>query len=93
MPELLNANQIKDGLKKTPEWEHNKKQIERTFDFDEFFESIDFVNAVAEIAEEMDHHPDLDIRFNKVRVVLSTHSKGGITDLDLEVAEKIDTLT
>ena len=53
---------------------------------------MDFVNSVAEIAEEDDHHPDIDIRYNKVRIALSTHSEGGLTDLDFEVAEKIDTL-
>jgi 4a-hydroxytetrahydrobiopterin dehydratase len=50
------------------------------------------VNGVAEIAEEDDHHPDIDIRYSKVTLRLSTHSEGGLTDLDFEVAEKIDTL-
>jgi len=52
------------------------------FEFDDFTDAIDFVNSVAEVAEEEEHHPDIDIRFNKVRLVLSTHSKGGLTDLD-----------
>jgi 4a-hydroxytetrahydrobiopterin dehydratase len=92
MPDLLTAQDIKSWLKKLPEWEHEKKQIERTFEFDEFSEAIDFVNSVAEIAEEEEHHPDIDVRFNKVRLVLTTHDKGGITDRDFEVAEKIDNL-
>jgi 4a-hydroxytetrahydrobiopterin dehydratase len=50
------------------------------------------VNGVAEIAEEEDHHPDIDIRYSKVTLRLSTHSEGGLTDLDFEIAEKIDTL-
>jgi len=92
MAELLNAQDIKDWLKKLPEWEQEKKHIERLFEFDDFSEAIEFVNGVAEIAEEDDHHPEIDIRYNKVRLVLSTHSEGGITDLDFELAEKIDTL-
>jgi 4a-hydroxytetrahydrobiopterin dehydratase len=62
------------------------------FEFDDFSQAIEFVNGVAEIAEEDDHHPDIDIRYSKVSVRLSTHSEGGLTDLDFEVAEKIDTL-
>jgi len=92
MAELLKASEIKEWLKKVPEWEQEKKTIERTFEFDDFFQSIDFVDSVAEIAEEQEHHPDIDIRYNKVRLVLSTHSEGGLTDLDFETAEKIDTL-
>jgi 4a-hydroxytetrahydrobiopterin dehydratase len=92
MPDLLNAQDIKNWLKKLPEWELEKKHIERLFEFDDFSQAIEFVNGVAEIAEEDDHHPDIDIRYNKVKVALSTHSEGGITDLDFELAEKIDTL-
>lgn len=92
MPEILTNPEIKEGLKKIPEWEHDQKAIERVFEFDDFQQSIDFVNAVAEIAEEEDHHPDIDIRYNKVRLRLSTHSEGGLTQLDFQLAEKIDTL-
>jgi 4a-hydroxytetrahydrobiopterin dehydratase len=92
MPELLNAQDIKSWLKKLPEWELEKKHIERLFEFDDFSQAIEFVNGVAEIAEEDDHHPDIDIRYSKVKVALSTHSEGGLTDLDFELAEKIDTL-
>jgi 4a-hydroxytetrahydrobiopterin dehydratase len=92
MADLMKAAEAKERLKKIPEWELEKKHIERTFEFDEFSESIDFVNSVAEVADEEEHHPDIDIRFNKVRLVLSTHSKGGLTDLDFNLAERIDTL-
>ncbi len=92
MPELLTAQDIKTWLKKLPEWELEKKHIERLFEFDDFSQAIEFVNGVAEIAEEEDHHPEIDIRYSKVKVALSTHSEGGITDLDFELAEKIDTL-
>jgi 4a-hydroxytetrahydrobiopterin dehydratase len=62
------------------------------FEFDDFSQAIEFVNGVAEISEEDEHHPDIDIRFNKVRLALSTHAEGGLTELDFEIAEKIDTL-
>ena len=93
MPELLKPDAAKALLKKVPEWELEKKHIERTFEFDDFSESIDFVNGVAEVAEDEEHHPDIDIRYNKVRLVLSTHSKGGLTELDFALAERIDTLS
>lgn len=92
MADLLNASEIKEALKRIPEWEHEKKAIERAFEFDDFTQAMDFVNAVAEIAEEQEHHPEIDIRYNKVILRLSTHSEGGLTDLDFDVAEKIDTL-
>jgi len=93
MSEILGAAEIKQELKRIPEWDLDKKQIERTFEFDDFTQAIDFVNAVAEIAEEEEHHPDIDLRYNKVRLVLSTHSKGGLTSRDFDLAERIDTLS
>jgi 4a-hydroxytetrahydrobiopterin dehydratase len=93
MADLMKAPELKERLKKIPEWELEKKHIERTFEFDDFADAIDFVNAVAEVAEEEEHHPDIDIRYNKVRLLLSTHSKGGLTELDFALAERIDTLS
>jgi 4a-hydroxytetrahydrobiopterin dehydratase len=93
MADLLKTNEIKAELKRIPEWEHENKSIERVFEFEDFTQAIDFVNAVAEIADDEEHHPDIDIRYNKVRVSLSTHSEGGLTASDFDVAEKIDTLS
>ena len=92
MADLIKTADLKNRMKKIPEWELEKKHIERTFEFDDFADAIDFVNAVAEVAEEEEHHPDIDIRYNKVRLVFSTHSKGGLTELDFGLAERIDTL-
>ena len=92
MAVLIAQSDIKTMMKRVPEWDTNKKLIERTFEFDDFSQAIDFVNAVAEIAEDEEHHPDIDVRWNKVRLALSSHSEGGLTDLDFQVAEKIDTL-
>ncbi len=93
MADLIKAEELKSRLKKVPEWELEKKHIERSFEFDDFSEAIDFVNSVSEVAEEEEHHPDIDIRYNKVRLVLSTHSKGGLTEADFALAERIDTLS
>ena len=92
MSDLIEKSDLKDYLKRIPEWDLEGKKIERQFEFDEFMDAIDFVNGVAEISEESEHHPDIDIRWNKVKLILSTHNKGGLTDLDFELAEKIDTL-
>lgn len=92
MADLLTSQDIKEWLKKLPEWELEKKHIERLFEFDDFSEAIDFVNSIAEIAEDEEHHPDMDIRYNKVRVILSTHAEGGLTERDFEVARKVDNL-
>jgi len=92
MANLLNSTEIKASLKRIPEWEHEKKAIERTFEFDDFTQAMDFVNGVAEIAEEDDHHPEIEIRYNKVTLKLSTHAEGGLTELDFDIAEKVDTL-
>src|SRR6266446_5163667 len=92
MADLIKTADLKNRMKKIPEWELEKKHVERTFEFDDFADAIDFVNAVSEVAEEEEHHPDIDIRYNKVRLVLSTHSKGGLTELDFGLAERIDTL-
>ena len=92
MSQILDSKQIKAALKDLPEWDLEKNAIERTFEFDDFAGAIDFVNGVAELAEELEHHPDMDIRYSKVRVILSTHSKGGLTEMDFELAERIGNL-
>ena len=92
MANVLSSKEIKEALKELPQWEAEGKAIERTFEFDDFSDAIDFVNGVAELAEDAGHHPDIEIHFNTVRLVLSTHSKGGVTEADLDLAERIDTL-
>lgn len=92
MADRIDSDTINVQMKKVPEWELEEKHIERTFEFDDFNAAIDFVNGVAEIAEEADHHPDIDIRWNKVRLTLSTHSKGGLTENDFELAQRVDNL-
>lgn len=64
--------------------------MRRTFQFSDFVEAMGFVTMVALAAEKLDHHPDIDIRWNKVTLVLSTHSEGTLTDLDAELARRAD---
>lgn len=92
MIDLLEATELKAALKKLPDWELDGKKIVRAFEFEEFSEGIDFVNGVAEIAEEADHHPDIRIKYTKVTLTLTTHDAGGITEADIELAKKIDHL-
>jgi 4a-hydroxytetrahydrobiopterin dehydratase len=71
-------------------WQREGDAITRQFQFKDFVGSVDFVNRIAPVAEEMNHHPDLAISWNKVTVTLSTHSEGGLTESDFELASKID---
>ena len=66
--------------------------IERVFEFDDYMSGMDFVNAVAEIAEGANHHPEVIIGYAKVTVWLTTHDKGGLTESDFEIAARIDNL-
>jgi len=93
MSDRIAKADLETHLKRIPEWEIENDAIERSFEFDDFTQAMDFVNGVAEIAEEAEHHPDIDIRWNKVRLMLSTHSQGGITENDFSLAERIDMLT
>lgn len=92
MSDLVDEEEIESLMRKIPEWDHEGKTIQRSVEFGEFMEGIDFVNAVAEIAEEAGHHPDIDIRYSTVNLTLTTHDAGGLTDSDFELARKIDTL-
>jgi 4a-hydroxytetrahydrobiopterin dehydratase len=70
-------------------WARKGDCIEKTFTFDRFSEAIDFVNRVARLAEAADHHPDFDIRYTTVTLALSTHSAGGLTSSDFDLAAEI----
>lgn len=88
----LSDEEIDGRLQSLPGWERSGAAIERTFAFDDFVGSVDFVNRVTPAAEEMNHHPDLSISWNKVKVTLSTHSEGGLTENDFALATQIDSL-
>ena len=73
-------------------WEWTQGEIRRSWTFEDFPEAMEFVNRVAELANAADHHPDMDIRFNHVALALSTHSAGGLTSKDFDLAQQIDAL-
>jgi 4a-hydroxytetrahydrobiopterin dehydratase len=75
------------------EWTDSEAALERTFEFSSFPEAIAFVNRVADLAESENHHPDIAISYKTVTLRWTTHSAGGITDRDRELAERTDALT
>ena len=87
-----NIQEIKAKVRNLKGWIFKESKIEKTFEFKNFLESIEFVNKVSKIAEELNHHPDIEINYNKVTVSLSTHEEGGVTDKDITLAKTIDVL-
>ncbi|MCU1684278.1 MAG: 4a-hydroxytetrahydrobiopterin dehydratase [Amycolatopsis sp.] len=90
MAELLTDEQIASALEAVPLWTRDGYLIERAAELATFPQAIAAVDAVAEIAEAADHHPDMDIRWRKVVFRLSTHSAGGLTSKDFDLAAGID---
>ncbi|HYE62668.1 MAG TPA: 4a-hydroxytetrahydrobiopterin dehydratase [Phycisphaerales bacterium] len=86
----LTDGQITEALKQTPEWALVGEAIQRTYQFKDFKASIRFVTAVADAAEDDQHHPDILIRYNRVTLTLATHDAGGITEKDFALAKKAD---
>ena len=86
----LDESQILERLARLPGWQRRDSEITRTWSFADFKGSLAFVNRVAELANAMDHHPDIDIRYTKITCSLSTHSAGGITEKDLAMAGAIE---
>jgi 4a-hydroxytetrahydrobiopterin dehydratase len=89
---LLNDDDIGEQLESVPEWRRDGDSIKREFKFDDFQGSVDFLNRITPPAEEMNHHPDVAISWNRVELTLSTHSQGGLTQNDFELASRIDSL-
>jgi len=85
---LLKTGEIKTALKQVPGWKQRGKTIRRAFEFEDFAAAMKFVNRVAKLAEKAWHHPDIDIRWNQVTLTLATHSEGGLTAKDFELAAK-----
>jgi len=90
---LLEDQEIEERLEALGGWERKGDEIVRQFKFDDFVGSVKFVDAVVEPAERMGHHPDIAISWNTVTVSISTHSEGGLTAADFELASEIDRLT
>jgi 4a-hydroxytetrahydrobiopterin dehydratase len=90
MSELLSAADVESRLDQLPGWRSAEAALIRTFKFNDFKAALSFVNRVGEVAEQLDHHPDIDIRWNKVTLTLSTHSAGGLTERDFTLAHRIN---
>jgi 4a-hydroxytetrahydrobiopterin dehydratase len=88
----LDEEQISERLEGLEGWERAGEAIRKRFKLDDFKGSVDFVNRLTPEAEGMNHHPDLEISWNEVTVSISTHSEGGLTANDFELAKKIDAL-
>ncbi|MEJ2503753.1 MAG: 4a-hydroxytetrahydrobiopterin dehydratase [Gemmatimonadota bacterium] len=87
---LLDDQEVRRGLDEIHGWTRDGDAIRKTYTLDSFAGAIAFVNRIAELAEEANHHPDIDIRYDRVGCTLSTHSEGGLTEKDFDLARKLD---
>ena len=87
MTYLLDQHQLEYFIEKNPAWIIENKTIKREFKFDNFIDAFSFISKVALLSEKMDHHPDWQNTYNKVKINLTTHDKGGITSNDTKLAE------
>jgi len=86
----LSEQEVAGRLKGAAGWTREGNEIRRSFSFGKFADGIRFVDRVAAAADAMDHHPDIDIRYTTITMTLSTHSAGGLTAKDFDLAAKID---
>ena len=89
---LLTAQEISERLETLDGWEVMENEITKSFKLKNFIESIGFINKIAILSEKADHHPDILILYNKVKITLSTHSEGGLTTKDFDLASEIENL-
>lgn len=92
MSDLMSTGEIQNALAEVPGWDREGIAIVREFELETFSAAIAFVIGIAMSAEKLNHHPDIDIRYRKIRVAISTHSVGGLTDLDFSLARLCDGL-
>ena len=93
MARLLHADEIVRQLTGLPDWEWEGGALHRDVEAPDFPAAIRIVDEIADVAEQMDHHPDIDIRWRRLVFRLSTHSANGVTQLDIELAHRIDEIT
>ena len=89
---LLTETETAARLGEVPKWTRIGNAITRAWKLEDFAEALAFINEVGALAEAMNHHPDIENSWNKVTLTLTTHDRGGLTDLDFELAKKIDAL-
>ncbi len=90
MPKLLQESEIKSRLRGLNGWRHERDFITKTFEFDSFMEGIAFIDRLALVAEEHEHHPDIQVRYTSIKLSIQTHSEGGITRWDFNLASAIE---
>ena len=93
MAKKLGAEEIKTWVASQSGWKYKGNAIRKEYKFPSFRDSIVFVNRIASIADDLNHHPDIDVRYNKVLLTITTHDSGGVTEKDLSLAGKIDFAT
>lgn len=92
MAEKLTPEKIQERLKQLPGWELCGDSIVKSYQFKDYYHTMAFVNAVAWVAHQMDHHPDLEVGYNRCVVRYSTHDAGGVTENDLQAASRVEAL-
>lgn len=92
MAEKLPPEKIRERLKQLPGWELSGSSIVKSYQFKDYYHTMAFVNAVAWVAHRMDHHPDLEVGYNRCVVRYSTHDAGGVTENDLQAASRVEAL-
>jgi 4a-hydroxytetrahydrobiopterin dehydratase len=90
---VLTDTEIQQALTSLSGWQRNGTAIQRVFRFPDFKAAMKFVNKVAETAEQANHHPDIDIRYNTITLALVSHDSGGVTQRDVRMAEAINKIT
>lgn len=91
-PPRLSPDEIAAGLSTLPHWTGDEDGIHRSVELPGFRDAVAAIVAIADVAEEMDHHPDIDLRWRTLHLTVVTHSAGGVTELDLELARRMDAL-
>jgi 4a-hydroxytetrahydrobiopterin dehydratase len=92
MPSRLSSDEVAAALQDLPEWTGDESGIRRTVELGSFRLAVEAIREIAEVAEEMDHHPDIDLRWRTLHLAVVTHSAGGVTGNDIELARRIDAL-
>ena len=92
MATALKSEDVAKRLKSLKGWELAGKEIRKTYNFKNYYETMAFVNAIAWLAHRADHHPDMEVGYNKCTVRYSTHSVGGLSENDFDAAAKVEAL-
>ena len=90
---VLSDAEIQQAIASLPGWQRQGKAIQRVFEFTDFKAAMQFVNKIADAAEQANHHPDIDIRYNKVTMALVSHDAGGVTQRDVKMARRINEIS